>query len=69
MANQNKQFLSVIEEQAKDLILDSIAAHYVISRQEAYEEVVDEAAEHLLEYMIEPHRSAASVLMQSHGMR
>lgn len=69
MANRNAQFLSKIDSKAKALILDSIAVHYGITPEEAYAEVADENAEHLLDYMVEPHRSAASVLMQRHGMQ
>jgi len=68
MANRNQQFLSVIDGKAKALILESIAVHYGITSQEAYGEVTDSEAEHLLDYMVEPQRSAASVLMQRHGM-
>jgi hypothetical protein len=68
MANRNQQFLSVIDGKAKALILESIAVHYGITSQEAYDEVTDSEAEHLLDYMVEPQRSAASVLMQRHGM-
>ncbi|ALN21805.1 hypothetical protein [Ectopseudomonas mendocina] len=68
MANRNAQFLSKIDSKAKALILESIAAHYGITPEEAYNEVADENAEHLLDYMVEPQRSATSVLMQRHGM-
>lgn len=68
MANRNEQFLSVIEDKAKELILESIAGHYGITTQEAYAEVTDDQAEHLLDYMVEPQRSATSILMQRHGM-
>ena len=50
------------------MILDAIAEHYGIRRTEAYSEVTGEGAEHLLEYMTEPHRSAARVLMQRYGI-
>lgn len=66
MASRNEQFLSVIDGKAKALILEAIATHYEITPQEAYAEVTDAKAEHLLDYMVE--RSAASVLMQRHGM-
>lgn len=69
MSNNNAQFLAVIDAAAKDEILASIAKHYGISKQAALEEVTGAAAEHLLDYMVEPQRSAASVLMQSHGLR
>lgn len=67
--NNNAQFLAVIDSEARAVILESIAQHYGISAQEAFDEVSDESAEHLLDYMVEPQRSAASVLMQAHGMR
>lgn len=68
MTNSNAQFLAVIDSQAKDVILESIAKHYGITPDEAFAEVVDAEAEHLLDYMQEPQRSAALVLMQRHGM-
>lgn len=68
MANPNAQFLAVIDSQAKAEILKSIADHYGITPEAAYAEVAAEQAEHLLDYMIEPHRSAALVLMQRKGM-
>lgn len=67
--NNNARFLSVIDAGAKAEILGGIAKHYGISPEEALEEVTDEGAEHLLDYMVEPQRSAASVLMQAHGLR
>lgn len=68
MTNRNAQFLSEIDSKTKALILESISAHYGITPQEAYAEVADEQAEHLLDYLIEPQRSATSALMQRHGM-
>ena len=68
MAHRNAQFLSVIDSEAKALILESIADHYGINTQEVYDEVTDSEAEHLLDYMVEPMRSATLVLMQRHGM-
>lgn len=65
-----EKFLSeMIAPKTKNEILDNIAKHYGISRQEAYEEVVDDDAENLLDYLVEPIRSATSVLMQRHGVR
>jgi hypothetical protein len=66
--NANSTFLNTITAQARDMILDSIAIHYGISRADALAEVSDEEAEHLLDYMLEPARSAAHVLMQKHRM-
>ncbi|MHC5208749.1 hypothetical protein [Pseudomonas chlororaphis] len=68
VVNRNELFLSAIDSKAKALILESIAAHYGITAQEAHAEVTDNQAEHLLDYMVEPQRSATSVLMQRHGM-
>ena len=59
-------FLSQISDSAKNEILDNIAKHYKISRREAFEEVTDDAAEHLLDYVTGPARAATSVLMQKH---
>ena len=65
--NRNAEFLASITQQAKTAIIDSIACHYGITSDEAMDEVTDDEAENLLEYMVEPQRSAASVLMQKHG--
>lgn len=67
-ATVNAQFLAVIDSQAKAVILGSIARHYGITADEAFAEVTAAEAEHLLDYMMEPQRSATLVLMQRHGM-
>ena len=64
-----EKFLSLIPATTKNEILDNIANHYGISRQEAFEEVTDAESEHLLEYVTGPSRAATSVLMQRHGLR
>lgn len=69
MTNRNAQFLSVIDGDTKAAILKSIAGHYGITAEQAFAEVADEQAEHLLDYMIEPMRTATSALMQRYGMR
>ncbi|MNJ72542.1 hypothetical protein D3C77_692020 [compost metagenome] len=69
MTHKTKQFLSIIDAKAKALILGSIARHYGITAEQAYAEVTGDDAEHLLDYMVEPHRGAASVLMERHEMR
>lgn len=69
MANRNAKFLSVVDKATKTAILESIAVHCGISPAEAYAEIADEEAEHLLDYMVEPQRSAISVLMQRHALR
>lgn len=66
-ASLNQSFLECIDHQAKNMILSSIANHYGVTNAEINEEVVTVGAEHLLDYMVEPHRSAAFVLMQRHG--
>lgn len=68
MSHRNVEFLSVIDSQAKDLILGTIAAHYGITPDEAYAVVAGAEAEHLLDYLVEPQRSATLVLMQRRGM-
>lgn len=69
MNHLNQTFLHVIDTAAKRDILASIAAHYGITEHEAYAEVTDEDAEHLLDYLVEPQRGAVSVLMQRYGCR
>lgn len=69
MTNRNAQFLAVISSDTKATILESIARHYGITAEQAFAEVADDQAEHLLDYMVEPQRTATSVLMQRHGMR
>lgn len=67
--SNNATFLAAIGNEAKAVILDGIAKHYGISTQQAYEEVSNEYAEHLLAYMVEPHRTFASSLMKLCGLR
>jgi len=72
MTNQerNKKFLNLVEVNTKGTILNSIAAHYGSDVETIIEELTDnDEAEHLLEYMIEPQRTATSVLMQKHNLR
>lgn len=67
MTNRNAQFLSVVDGDTKAAILESIAGHYGITAEQAFAKIADEQAEHLLDYMIEPMRSATSVVMQRRG--
>lgn len=69
MTNRNAQFLEIVDRDTHSAILESIATHYGITPEKALAEVTDEHAEHLLDYMNEPQRSATSALMQRHGMR
>jgi len=66
---KNKTFLDKTDERTRNQILDSIASHYGITKQEAYDEVTATDAEHLLEYLTGSVRSAVSVLMQKMGLK
>ena len=59
-------FLAAIDSKAKAMILENIAAHYGITAQQAYDEVTDEEAEHLLDYVTGSCRAATSALMQKY---
>lgn len=68
-AQINTKFLAVVDAATKTAILENIAKHYGISEQEAFEEVTDEYAEHLIDYIDSaPMRKAASVLFKRHGL-
>lgn len=64
----NSLFLKVTDTKTKNSILDAIANHYGIERQEAFAEVTDAEAEHLLEYLTGSVRTATSLLMKRHGL-
>ena len=68
-AEINKKFLAAVDAKSKDMILSAIAKHYGISPAEMYDELIDEDAENVLDYMVEPARSAAYVLYQRHGFK
>ena len=65
----NAAFLAAIDTGQKQRFLAAIARQYGIGNQQAYDEVTGVDAEHLLDYMVEPERSEASVLMQALGLR
>lgn len=67
MSLSTAQFLSSIPAPTRAVILNSIAQHYGITQDVALAEVTDPEAEHLLDYMTEPHRTAALALMISYG--
>jgi Mg/Co/Ni transporter MgtE len=67
--NINTQFLNKLDNQTKSDIVNSMAKHYGITMQEALDELQGDEAEHILDYLMEPVRSATSVLMQKHGFR
>ena len=66
-ATINSRFLAATDTKTRSQILGAIAKHYGIDTQAAYAEVIDEDAEHLLDYLTEPVRSAARVVMARHG--
>lgn len=70
-AEINKKFLASVDAKSKDMILSAIAKHYGYgeSTEEIYEELVGPDAENILDYMVEPERSAAYVLYQRHGFK
>lgn len=65
----NAAFLAAIDPAHKQRFLAAIARKYGIGEQQAFDEVTGVEAEHLLDYMVEPERSEASVLMQALGLR
>lgn len=64
-----RTFLSIIDPETKRLILENIATHYGSTSDEAFAEVCDPEAEHLLDYVTGPTRAATSVLMQKYRLR
>ena len=63
----NTAFFTIIDEKTKMEILGEIAKHYGINKSEALEEVTDEEAENLLDYLTGRIRNAASAIMKRHG--
>lgn len=68
-ADKTKAFLATTDAKTKADVLENIAKHYGISQADALKEITDPDAEHLLDYVTEPTRSAVSVLMQRHRVR
>ena len=65
MTNQeiNTQFLAEISESTKQIILKNIADHYGISTEQAYNEVIGEDAESLIDYMTGTDRDYYGLIM------
>jgi hypothetical protein len=59
-----KRFLATLDTATQNTILGSIAKHYATNVDAIRAEVTDDDAKQLLEYMVEPERSATRVLMQ-----
>ena len=68
-AVKNTKFLAVIPTETKNAILDDVAKSYQVSREQAYEELTCEGAEHLLDYVTQNIRLATSLMMQKYGLR
>lgn len=67
MAHRNEEFLSAVDSTTRAAIVGSIAEHYQVSTDVALDAVTEDQAADLLEYLVEPQRSATAVLMQRHG--
>ena len=65
----NRAFLKSIHTDTRDHILETIAKNYGIEKNLALVEVVDDEAEHLLNYLSGSVRAATSGLMQAKGFR
>lgn len=63
----NQTFLTATDAKTKAAVLTAIANHYGITQQKAMEEVTDQEAEHLLDYLTGTIRTATSLLMKRHG--
>lgn len=63
----NKRFLESVDKKTSRSILDAIEVRYGVDRDEAIAELTSDEAWHLLDYLVEPQRSATSVLMQRHA--
>ena len=66
-AQINASFLTSIDAATKAAILANIANHYSITSDEAYDEVTDKDAKHLLDYVTGQQRMATSLLMKRHA--
>jgi hypothetical protein len=60
----NAKFLNSVDQKMKNAILENIAKHYGISQQLALEEVTDELAENIMEYITGPNRAAFNLIYQ-----
>lgn len=67
-AEITRKFFGLTDRRTTNKILDNIAAHYGITRMEAMNEVLDDEAESLLDYVTGSERAATSLLMKRHGL-
>ena len=59
----NKGFMDAVHPKVRARIIESIAERYGITQGQAFDEVTQPEAEHLLDYLTEPVRTATGVLM------
>lgn len=62
------QVLADADRRIANQVVSNIAAHYGIPTQQVFDEIFDAGAENLMDYVTEPVRSAASVILQKKGM-
>lgn len=65
----NILFLQSIDDETRNEIISSIARHYGTSNEEIIDEVSNEEAHCLLEYMVLPYRDATYLLMKAKGFK
>jgi hypothetical protein len=63
----NQAFLNATDSKTKNEIIASIANHYGITEGEAMAEVIEDGAEHLLDYLTGSTRTATSLLMKRYS--
>lgn len=67
-AKITRKFFNLTDRRTINKILDNIASNYGITRMEAMNEVLDDAAESLLDYVTGAERTATSLIMKRHGL-
>jgi hypothetical protein len=65
---KNSIFMWALESSVFEAILENIAAHYGITKAEAFDEITHDEAENLLDYVTGKERVAVSVLAQKYGL-
>lgn len=62
------QVLANADRRIANQVVSNIAAHYGIPTQQVFDEIFDENAEDLMDYVTEPVRSAAFAILQRKGL-
>jgi hypothetical protein len=57
----NEKFLTSLNKEVKNTILKNVSNHYHIDTNEAYQELIHEEAENILEYLTNDVRSATKL--------